>query len=200
MIENQFEPGSGKRVLKNRLGIKSRRLIEKEETIALLKTEEWASGFFSKTHCFTEDDIRKIHKVFLGKIYSWAGDYRNVNITKGDFPFAFARQIPHLMESFSRDILAEYTPCIFKDKEKIIEAIAVVHAELLLIHPFREGNGRFARLLANLMAFQADLPSLDFGIIKGKTRIKYYRAIQNALGRNYKPIKDLIKKALQRAL
>jgi len=34
-------------------------------------------------------------------------------------------------------------------------ALAEVHAELILIHPFREGNGRLARLLALLMALQA---------------------------------------------
>ncbi len=33
-----------------------------------------------------------------------------------------------------------------------------VHEELVLIHPFREGNGRVARLLSTLMAFQAGLP------------------------------------------
>ena len=40
---------------------------------------------------------------------------------------------------------------------------AAVHAEPILIHPFREGNGRCARLLATLMGLQAGLPALDFG-------------------------------------
>jgi cell filamentation protein len=196
LTEAEFEPGSRGLVLKNLVGIKSRRIIEKEETIALLKTEEWATGFFSREHRFTEADIRKTHKVFLGKIYSWAGNYRNVNISKGDFPFAFAREIPRLMDDFSRNILAEYAPCNYKEKNKTVKAIAVTHAELLLIHPFREGNGRFARLLANLMTFQAGWLSLDFGFIKKKTMVSYYRAIQQALDKNYAPMIKLIGKVV----
>jgi len=47
--------------------------------------------------------------------------------------------------------------------EEVIKALAVVHTELVLIHPFRaEGNGRVARMLATLMALQAGLPPLDF--------------------------------------
>lgn len=41
-------------------------------------------------------------------------------------------------------------------EEQIIEAIAVTHVELILIHPFREGNGRLSRLLADVMAVQGD--------------------------------------------
>ena len=32
--------------------------------------------------------------------------------------------------------LKKYTPCIFEDSSKIVEAIAEVHTELVLIHPF----------------------------------------------------------------
>jgi cell filamentation protein len=40
--------------------------------------------------------------------------------------------------------------------------LAVTHVELILIHPFREGNGRLARLLADVMAVQADRGLLDY--------------------------------------
>jgi len=63
--------------------------------------------------------------------------------------------------------LRVYTPCNFADKEKVIEALANVHTELVLIHPFREGNGRLARMLAIMMGLQAGLPPLNFSRIKG---------------------------------
>ncbi len=47
-------------------------------------------------------------------------------------------------------------------REQVIEAIATVHVELILIHPFREGNGRLSRLLADVMAVQAGFQSLDY--------------------------------------
>ena len=60
-----------------------------------------------------------------------------------------------------------------------------MHAELILIHPFREGNGRMARLLAMLMALQAGLPPLDFSPMEGRGKRAYIAAIHAALGRNY---------------
>jgi cell filamentation protein len=200
LVEAEFEPGSHGQVMKNILKMKSKRVIDQKEAEALLAAERWSIGYFSKTHRFVETDIRKIHRVFLGKIYSWAGVYRNVNLTKGVFPFAAAREIPHLMSDFFDDILGEYTPCLFTDRKKIIEAVSIVHTELLLIHPFREGNGRIARLLANLMVLQADLPPMDFGFIKGGIKEKYYRAIQQGLKRNYEPIKKIMRVALKRGL
>ncbi|MFH1226564.1 MAG: Fic family protein [Planctomycetota bacterium] len=200
LAEAEFQPGSGKRILKNRLGIKSKRQIDQAEASAILQTAQWAVRHFAKNHRFTESDIRRIHRVFLGKIYGWAGHYRNVNIRKGGFPFAAAGQIPKLMSEFSRQVLARYTPCAFTDKTKIARAIGIVHAELLLIHPFREGNGRIARLLADLMSMQADLPPLDYGFIKGKAKERYYWAIQQSLKRKYNPITMIIKEALRRSL
>ena len=70
----------------------------------------------------------------------------------------------------------------------VARAIGVVHAELVLVHPFREGNGRLARLLATLMALQAGLPPLDFGGVRGEARKRYFAAIQAAMGRDYEPV------------
>lgn len=47
--------------------------------------------------------------------------------------------------------------------------MAVVHAELMLIHPFRDGNGRCGRR-ATLMGLQAGLPILDFGGTRDEKR------------------------------
>ena len=95
-----------------------------------------------------------------GNIYEWAGKYRQVNLAKGDFNFATTYLIPDLMTEFEHRCLAVYTPCQMAAKSDVIHALAIVYVELLLIHPFREGNGRLARMLASLMALQAKLPLL----------------------------------------
>jgi cell filamentation protein len=84
--------------------------------------------------------------------------------------------------------------------EEVIAAIAVVHAELVLIHPFREGNGRLARILAILMALQAGLPPLDFGAVKGKKRQEYFAAVKAGLDRNYEPMKKVFSGVVRRTL
>jgi cell filamentation protein len=82
--------------------------------------------------------------------------------------------------------------------DEIVKAIAIVHTELLLIHPFREGNGRAARLLAILMALQAGLPPLDFGGIKGRKRQEYFAAVQAGLDRNYTPMEKVFNAVIRR--
>ena len=72
--------------------------------------------------------------------------------------------------------------------------------ELLLIHPFREGNGRLARMLASLMALQAELPPLDFGMMKGRKKQEYFIAVQAGLDRNYGPMEKIIDEVIERTL
>jgi cell filamentation protein len=198
LIEAQFEPGSRGRVLKNLLGIKSKREMDQVEAQEQLRTLEELVRIYDQTHRFTAADVRKIHKMWLEPIYAWAGNYRQVNLSKGDFPFAAANQIPRLMIEFEKGPLREYTPCRFTEMSEIARAIAVVHTELLLIHPFREGNGRVARLLAVLMALQAGLPPLDFGNIKGRKRQEYFRAVQAGLDRDYKPMEEVFSAVIRR--
>jgi cell filamentation protein len=102
------------------------------------------------------------------------------------------------MEEFERGVLKKYTPCVFDTDEEIITALAIIHAELMLIHPFREGNGRAGRLLAVLMAFQAGLPGLDFSNIRGKVRKAYFAAVQASAGRDYEPMKKIFSAVLSR--
>ena len=78
---------------------------------------------------------------------------------------------------------------------RLVEAIAVVHDKLIPIHPFREGNGRLSRLLANVMALQADQLVLDY-IRWDESRIDCFAAIQTGLN-DYEPIKRLIRQALR---
>jgi len=75
-----------------------------------------------------------------------------------------------------------------------------VHAELILVHPFREGNGRCARLLAVLMGLQAGLPPLDFGSVRGLERRRYISAIHAGLDRNYEPMIEVFNRVIARTL
>jgi cell filamentation protein len=145
--EAQFEPRSNGQVLKNRLGITSKQEMDDAEAVALEKTMDELVRKYGETHRFTAADIRECHQAWLGDIYEWAGRYRQVNISKEDFPFAAAAQIPSLMEQFERDVLRRCTPCSFADRTDVIRALGEAHVELVLIHPFREGNGRLAWII-----------------------------------------------------
>jgi cell filamentation protein len=196
--EAQFEPGSRGRVLKNFLGVKSKREMDKVEAREQLRALDELVGIYGPKHRFTSADICKIHRIWLGSIYPWAGRYRRVNLSKGQFPFATAEHIPRLMEDFEKSSLYKYTPCNFKETRKTIRAISVVHTELILIHPFRDGNGRVGRLLSFLMALQAKLPPLDFTEIKGKKKQEYFEAVQAGMDRNYGPMEKIFREVIDR--
>lgn len=199
LTEAQFEPGSRGRVLKNLLGIQRKREMDAMEAVKLAEATDWAIRHYSADHRFTAADIGLLHRQWLGEVYSWAGEYRQVNIGKGGFAFAMAAQIPRLMDEFERKVLAVYTPCNFNDDEKIIAALAVTHCELVLIHPFRDGNGRVSRLLSTLIALQAGLPLLDFSGIKGKARQAYFLAVQASMDNDYEPMKKVFRAVLRRS-
>jgi cell filamentation protein len=60
------------------------------ESQALELAQNDAADQYGPNHRFTADDIRALHRLWLGPIYTWAGEYRSVNIGKGGFQFAHA--------------------------------------------------------------------------------------------------------------
>lgn len=198
--EGEFEPGSQNRVLKNLLSIKRKRDMDIAETNAYDDAVIKITEMYDRGHCFTSADICKLHKIWLGNIYSWAGEYRNVNMSKGGFQFASAHLVPKLMLEFEKAGLCKYTPCKFFNLEDVINAIAIVHTEFILIHPFREGNGRLARLISGIMALQANLPLLNFESIKGKRKQEYIRAVQAGIDRNYEPMRRIFKIVIEKSV
>lgn len=198
--EAQHQPGSRGRVLLNLQGIKRKQEMDRVEAVAHIRALREFLSTFSRDHRFSSSDIAIMHRIWLGEIYEWAGKYRQVNISKGGSTFAAAAQIPVLMEELDRGTLRSKTPCLFTEEASVAEALAVVHTELILIHPFREGNGRLARMLATLMAVQAGYPPLDFGSIRGKKKEAYFSAIQAGLDRDYEPMKGIFTEVLVRTV
>jgi cell filamentation protein len=131
--EAQFEPGSRGRVLKNLLHITHKREMDVTEAGRYALVIPNLAERFESDHRFTAVDICEIHRLWLGDIYTWAGQYRQVNMSKDGFDFAMARHVPQLMQELEKDFLAKYTPCTFATEEEIITALSVVHTELMLL-------------------------------------------------------------------
>ena len=194
----EFEPGSRGRVLRNLLGIRLVREMAQSESEALLVATQRNIDETRVDQRFRADDIARMHRTWLRAIYAWAGEYRQVNMQKGNFIFAAADQVPRLMLEWERGPLRQFTPCRSQDIEEQARALAIVHAELILIHPLRDENGRCARMLAVLMGLQAGLPALDFGGVRGEMKHRYIAAVHAAVGRDYALMTDLFRSIIER--
>ncbi len=73
LLEDQYELGSRGLVLKNLLGIKSKREMDRVEGREYVRAHSEAVNIYGQSHRFTAADICRIHGIWLGPIYSWAG-------------------------------------------------------------------------------------------------------------------------------
>lgn len=197
-VEAQFEPGSSDRVLANKLGIADPMAIDNIELHFLDRLYDDVINSVAGGQPITVADLCDWHRRWLGNVYVWAGRYRTVNMSKADFLFAASGQVPRLMSKLDNEILSPHTPCTGMSEDRLAEAISIVHVELILIHPFREGNGRLSRMLANVMALQAGWPELDY-TAWDERKADYFGAIQAGLT-DYEPMKELVRQALREAV
>ena len=199
-VQSETEPGSRGRVLRNLLGIKRVGDMDEAESQALLLAQVQAVDLYADDQRFTAQDVCDLHRLWLAPVYAWAGEYRSVNIGKAGFQFAHAPLIQGLMGELERGVLSDCTPCRPSTDASAARSLAMVHAELILIHPFRDGNGRTARLLALLMGLQAGLPPLDFSPIDGANKDAYIVGIHAAMGRNYDPLTEMFERVISQTL
>ncbi len=193
--QGAFQPGSGERVLANKLGITEPE--DMDELELELPTQLYEDVLIRNLpdRQLAVVDLKTWHRRWLGNVYDWAGQERSVNMSKGGFMFAATPQIPRLLAAFERNCLARWTPCHDMETEALVEAIAMTHVELILLHPLREGNGRLSRLLADVMAVQSGRDPLDYSAWEAN-KTDYIDAIQQGLLGNYAPMEFWVAQAL----
>ncbi len=200
-IEGEFEPGSRRRVRRNKLRIRKKTEMDEAEYSSLLAAQEAYLNYITEATVFTAELLCKMHRDWLGEIYEWAGTYRAVDVSKGGLSWPPAYRVSENMSQFETEILSRKTPCRHGDRQRVAEDIAIVHAELLLIHPFREGNGRLARWVADLMSLQAKGPIPDYGFeVRGsRSRSRrYLDAVIQGYERDYADLARFFFEALER--
>ena len=127
--------------LENKLGIcDSAQLAREEERISKKKAIElFESGMLDKLEAGTFSSLALIHKHLFEDIYEFAGQVRDVNLAKGSFRFAPVMYLTAALEHIDRMPQSTF--------DEIVEK----YVEMNVAHPFREGNGRSARIWLDLM-------------------------------------------------
>ncbi|MGL5020744.1 MAG: Fic/DOC family protein [Mycoplasmatales bacterium] len=173
-------------VLENKLGISTSSELHKvEEKLTKLKAIElWENNMLKEIEPFKVDTLLYIHRFLFQDIYDFAGQIRNVDISKGDTQFCLLRHMQHMINMINNM------------EHNTVEDTIDIYIELNLLHPFREGNGRATRIwLDNALSKKANVV-VDWSQIN---EFEYMQAmIKSSL--NDKPIKDLITKSLTSAI
>ena len=128
----------------------------------------------------TEPYVRELHERMFNHTWKWAGIYRAKELTIGIPYYEIRNQIPALLGN-ARDWIDNQT---FD-----LDEIAVrVHHRMVWIHPFRNGNGRHARLIADVIAVKNGREPFTWGSITlaaaGPGRAEYIRCLQVADANN----------------
>lgn len=192
--EGEYQPGSDGRVLKNNLNLTD------PADIALAETELLAALyqkiFNDFPHELSLQTLFNWHRWWLGNLYGWAGQIRTVNMAKPDIYFATPLQINRLLEKFDGTYLQKFSTLSDMPDAELAAFLAEMHVEFILIHPFREGNGRIARLLLDVMATKAGLQPLDYQRWDENKNF-YFKAIQAGRDGDYQYIEQLIQDTIK---
>ncbi len=169
-------------MLKNKLGITdAAELAREEERISKKRAAElFESGYLDGLQAGTYRTLAEIHKYLFGQIYDFAGKRRDVNLAKGNFRFAPVMYLDAALKN------------IEKMPQGTFEEIVEKYVEMNIAHPFREGNGRSARIWLDHMLKK------ELGTVVDWSRVEkedYLLAMERS------PIRDIeIKYLLQQAL
>jgi cell filamentation protein len=187
-----YSPDSENEILPNKLGLTDAKDIDREEYRGFLRAEIKYESERELIKSYNWKLISEIHKTSLGHLYDFAGNLRSVNVSKGGFLFPAAQHLEAAVREFERDFL-KTMPKQISDLRSLIELTAPIHAELLFIHPFREGNGRTIRLFTNLIALKHGFERFDFEWILQNRMDEYIAGVQAAADKNYEPMKSVFR-------
>lgn len=189
--EERYQPGSGDLVLANKLGITDDEEMETLESGLLLMLYERLFIEGQPPSVLAFEHVSGWHRQWLGNVYDWAGKLRHANLAKDGFQFAAADRIPLLLDSFDKQFLSRSAELKFLVRPELVRYLAECHVEFILIHPFREGNGRLSRLLCDVLSVVAGKGLLDYSLWD-EHKAFYFRSIQAGISGNYSPMMQLM--------
>jgi Fic-DOC domain mobile mystery protein B len=167
--------------------ITSRQDLNEAEEANIAKGFAWARGRRSLKpyDILTTDFVRTLHKQMFGDVWSWAGDFRSRDVNIGNVQ---AHRISVDLPAMLGDV--KY----WADHQTFVpDEIAVrLHHQLTLIHPFPNGNGRQARLMADLLVQQLGGQPFSWGSgslkTVGELRKRYVEALKAADNHGIHPL------------
>ena len=161
--------------------------LNEAEQANILEAEDWA--FARNRDVLGEGFMNNLHKRMYGNVWRWAGQYR----TSGKNIGVDAYRIPTEL----RQLLDDCRYWIGHDTYEPDEIAARFHHKLVWIHPYPNGNGRHARLAADLLLKSLGRPRFSWGgdnlIGASELRARYITALQAADNHDLGPLQEFVR-------
>jgi len=154
----------------------------------ILRAREWAVGDRTTAVNMPSDDyVRKLHAKMFDQTWKWAGEYRRTEKNLG---------VPaHEIRERLMALFGDARNWIENNTYSPDEVAVRFHHRLVLIHPFPNGNGRHARLIADIIAMKLGRPAFTWGsanlVKEGEARTAYLEAIRAADDGDIQPLLNL---------
>jgi Fic-DOC domain mobile mystery protein B len=133
----------------------------------------------------TEQFIRELHKMLFGDIWKWAGTFRKTEKNIGINPVHISTQLRLLLD----DVRLWIEHKTYSPREIAVR----FHHKLVYIHLFPNGNGRHARIIADVLLKSNGLNEIDWSggfnlQAMNERRKQYINALRLADGGDYGPL------------
>ena len=161
--------------------------LNEAEQANILEAEEWA--FARKRDLLEEKFLNNLHKRMYGNVWRWAGRYR----TSGKNIGIDAYRIPTKL----RQLLDDCRYWIENGTYEPDEIAVRFHHRIVSIHCYPNGNGRHARLAADLLLKSMGQERFSWGgenlVDVGETRERYIAALQAADKHDIGPLLEFVR-------
>lgn len=158
---------------------------------------DFINDLAGKKELISERTVKDIHGIILQGIdRENAGKYRTVQVMISGSkhmpppPFAINEEMENFIAGYDAQSMTGIHPVIIA---------AYLHAELVKIHPFIDGNGRTARLLMNLHLLSNGYPIVNLKS-EQEQRIRYYSALEAYVNGKSEDFKILVAEAVKESL
>lgn len=171
------------------------RLVEKQEEEGLQRVYGHFIREFGSNRSFADVLVgrnigewltswKEMHKELFKHILRSCGEWKEAENTFGDLNddtlqklIAKPHDVNRRMTELANKIMTEYLPLKGSEEQEKVTALAKIHFEFVIIHPFKDGNGRVARATTDLMSVYFGMPPVMAGYPRhDKARRNAYHA------------------------
>lgn len=170
-----------------RLSVLTRAQLNDAERQNILAARHWAMkpGTWKQHAVLSDGFCRLLHRRMFNRVWTWAGSFRTTPRNLGIEPHLITEAVHNALEDAATQLTFE--------AYSLAEVAVRLHHRLVVIHPWANGNGRHARLMADVVIASRNGPALRWGSVArptdiGAQRRAYLDALRQADQQDFGPL------------